>query len=205
MYYGSARLTLKLVALEGVDFAGKTTLANALDGSTIGGWILRSTGEMRSALGSILRASVATLTPREKIYWFAADRASVLEEVVREWSSQQAVVVWDRYVDSARAYRWADVQLGEDNDLVDLVESVNRVFPEPDLVICLDVDAVCVESRMAGGSSLRSDEERQLLVRRYYRQRAAELPHIYRIIDGDQPQSEIVAAAFALISTLLMT
>lgn len=58
MYYGSARLTLKLVALEGVDFAGKTTLANALDGSTIGGWILRSTGEMRSALGSILRASV---------------------------------------------------------------------------------------------------------------------------------------------------
>jgi dTMP kinase len=184
--------TPRLVALEGIDGAGKTTVANALAHFEIPNVNLFCTGEMRSALGDLLRERLGRLSPVEKIYWFAADRASTLAIASHQGGDgRETTVVWDRYVDSARAYRGAEVELGlAPPSVLELVETINASFPAPDQVMFLDID---VESACRRLSVRPGNEDPRLShVLSYYRRRASESGTTYVTIDAARPIDDVV-------------
>jgi dTMP kinase len=186
-----------LIALEGIDGCGKTTLASSMDGMTIGRHKITRGGEFLSPLGSQLRANLPRLTPLEKVYWFAADRASTLMHLAKELDS--GVIVWDRYVDSARAYRRAEVELGQaDRSILSILESVNVAFPVPDLTIFLDVSVhVAMERRKC------AFDPRWEHVLSFYLAQCRVNPVQYVKIDGEQSADEIEKLALDAIGTLV--
>lgn len=192
-------LTVPLIAIEGIDGAGKTTVAGALAHADPS---LLITGEMRSPLGPTLRSLLPILTPIEKVYWFAADRASSLAAADRRMRETAAhAVIWDRYIDSARVYRRAEVELGIAAPAVlELVEQVNAAFPPPDLVLYLDLDLETARDRLSH-RHLPADP-RQPIALSDYRRRAEE-DASYVMINAGRPEQTVLADALAAVTQLL--
>ena len=183
-----------LVALEGIEGSGKTSVTEALEQAEVPDLTLCCTGELRSPIGPLLRNRLPQLSPLERVHWFAADRASTLEQVRTSIDIEQpTVVVWDRYLDSARAYRSAEVELGvAPLEILELVERVNQAFPAPDRVLFLDTDPSVARARLARVD--REPDTRMLGALRYYRDRARQESDVFRTIDGGLPLDEVVAS-----------
>lgn len=127
-----------LVAIEGIDGAGKTTLAQRLAqqlGSD-GAAVTYSKEPTHGPYGAQLRASAASgrLTPDEELRLLLLDREQHVQELIGPALARGEVVVLDRYFFSTAAYQGAE---GLD---VPTLLAVNRAFaPEPDLLLVLDV------------------------------------------------------------------
>lgn len=126
-----------LLALEGIDNAGKTTLVDSL-GADLGGSLdVTTTKELTSPLGPVIREGLqqGRLSTIDKVLLFAADRQLRLTQILQAELSP-AILLADRWVYSAIAYRCA-----ENEEVAAYVEDVNRVFPVPDLTIFIDITA----------------------------------------------------------------
>lgn len=123
-----------LVILEGLDNTGKTTIAKMLtqyykmQGENV---ILAK--ELSTPIGEQIKqlSKERKLTPELKTYLFAADRRLLLDRLGQV--NKDDIVIFDRYVPSAIAYRMAD---GIDKDWV---KSVNKNFPKHDLGFYIDI------------------------------------------------------------------
>lgn len=127
-----------LIALEGVDGAGKTTQARLLT-KWLGAvgvkavYTCEPTGGplgrlVRKHLGGGLRFSEETVA-----LLFAADRLEHLSKVIRPALEKGLTVVSDRYLHSSIAYQSATTGRPR------WVEQINSLAPEPDLSIFLDL------------------------------------------------------------------
>ncbi len=127
------------IAFEGIDNSGKTTLAEALLKYLLDNGVQAElTKELTTPVGQIIKdafAKGAYLSGRMKTYLFAADRLERYESLMRsgEENENVDVVIWDRYVYSAIAYRAAE---GID---IEWVQMVNQPFPPADRGYYLDV------------------------------------------------------------------
>lgn len=191
---------MMLIALEGIDGAGKTTLLPSLANRLSEMWPtfqVIEAGEFRSALGSLLRQHLHTLTSTEKVLWFAADRASVWADT-RGNLSADSVVVWDRYVASAIAYRMADARRSSSisaTELIEYVLSVNRIFPNPDLYIYLDLPVSMARQRknlLAPGYDLG-------LVQQCYREAFRLVESPVREVNAAQSPIDVLEACIAAV------
>lgn len=127
-----------LIAVEGIDGAGKTTLAHAL------GECFRladvpvtvSKEPTQGPWGSMLRASAAEgrLSPEEELRLLLLDRRQHVADLIQPGLDDRAVVILDRYYPSTAAYQGA---VGLD---VDDLLAQNSFAPEPDLVLLLDLE-----------------------------------------------------------------
>lgn len=126
-----------MVAIVGIDGAGKTTLAQRLANqlSSGGAPVTYSKEPTHGPFGAQLRASAASgrLTPEEELR-LLLDREQHVQQLIRPALDRGEVVVLDRYFFSTAAYQGAE---GLD---VPTLLTVNRAFaPEPDLLLVLDV------------------------------------------------------------------
>ena len=127
------------IAFEGIDNSGKSTLAEALLGYLLEkGVRAELTKELTTPVGQIIKDAFAKgthLSGRMKTYLFAADRLERYESLVcRDKETENLdLVIWDRYVYSAIAYRTAE---GIDPEWVQMV---NRHFPPANRGYYLDV------------------------------------------------------------------
>lgn len=133
------------LALEGVDGAGKTTLARRLaDELRNRGYDVVLTFEPGdTAIGAHIREllldrSDRRLAPRTEAMLYAADRAQHVIEVIRPALERNAVVVSDRYVDSSRAYQGSGRAL-DDREISHLSRWATGGL-QPDLTVLLDID-----------------------------------------------------------------
>jgi dTMP kinase len=105
---------MTLIAVEGIDGAGKTTLAAGLARARPELVVLREPGG--AALSERVRALVADpaleIDPRAEALLFAAARAQLVVEKLRPLLASGKTVVLDRYVDSSLAYQGAGRELG---------------------------------------------------------------------------------------------
>jgi dTMP kinase len=105
---------MTLIAVEGIDGAGKTTLAAGLAAARPDMVVLREPGG--AALSERVRALVADpeleVDPRAEALLFAAARAQLVAERLRPLLEEGKTVVLDRYVDSSLAYQGAGRELG---------------------------------------------------------------------------------------------
>ncbi len=133
---GFLRFRGVLIAIEGLDGAGKTSLAKALQKALLNcGFRAVYTYEpYNNAIREIFELGSLKITPEVEALLMVADRYSHHAELIRPEISRGAIVVLDRYIYSTLAYQGS---LGVD---IEWLESLHRYLPEPDLCIYLDVD-----------------------------------------------------------------
>jgi dTMP kinase len=104
----------RLIAVEGIDGAGKTTLAEGLSRALPELVVLREPGG--AAVSERIRALVADpaleVSPRAEALLYAAARAELVATKVVPLLEAGTTVLLDRYVDSSLAYQGAGRELG---------------------------------------------------------------------------------------------
>jgi dTMP kinase len=202
----------RLVTIEGLDGAGKTTLAAglvpALAARGIEAVLLREPGGV--ALSERIRALVKDpalqVGGAAEALLYAAARAQLVEERVRPLLDEGRWVLLDRFVDSSLAYQGAARGLG-----VDRVRELNRFATRglvPDRTLLLALDPAVGRARLAG----RGEEPDRLeaedaaffaRIAAAYADLAREEPERIRVIDAGGAEPAVLAAALAALEDLL--
>jgi dTMP kinase len=201
--------SLRFIAFEGADGAGKTTQARLLAAH------LRARGddvvEVREPGGTPTGESVRAIVlegtepvgARAEALLFAAARAELVAEVIRPALERGAVVLSDRYLDSSLAYQGGARGLGRGP-----VEAVNRFATGgllPDLVVLLDLDPADGLARRARDPDRieSQDIDFHRRVREAFRDLAAADPGRFAVIDATAPVPEVATRVQASVLALL--
>jgi dTMP kinase len=202
----------RLITIEGIDGAGKTTLAGALREALLARGIdavaLREPGGV--ALAERIRALVKDpeleIGDRAEALLYAASRAQlVLERVGPELQAGRWVLL-DRYVDSSLAYQGAGRGLG-----VDAVAAINDFATaglEADRTLLLAIDPAAGRARRGdrGEDADRLERESDEFFARIaagYASLAAAEPRRVRTLDARLAPEALLAAALAELADLL--
>src|ERR1700730_8340314 len=135
----------RLITIEGIDGAGKTTLARSLETALtqrgIEVHLLREPGGVPASerLRDLVKNPSLRIGTRAEALIYAAARAQLVEEGVAPLLQRGAWVLLDRFVDSSLAYQGAGRGLG-----IDAVRAINDFATgglEPDRTLLLTVSA----------------------------------------------------------------
>ncbi|RLG03632.1 MAG: dTMP kinase [Thaumarchaeota archaeon] len=188
-----------LIALEGIDGAGKTTIAKMIvERLDRRGIEARYTMEpTRSLFGRILRdmALESGVDPRLEALLFAADRIYHLEKVVKPLLARGVIVVSDRYLHSSLAYQ--SVTTGDSR----WVEELNKFARKPDLGIYLDVRPSEGLKRLKRRKTRFEDESFLEKVRRRYLE-YVRLGELVRV-DAERPLNDVFSEVAMIVEETL--
>jgi dTMP kinase len=201
-----------LITLEGIDGAGKTTLAVALEHALREQGhdfrVLREPGGVEAAerIRSLVKDPDSRIGARAEALLYAAARAQLVEEALQPLLEQGTSVLLDRFVDSSLAYQGAGRELG-----VDAVHAINQfatggLRPDRTLLLRIDPEQGRERSRGRGAPADRLERERDEFFDRIaaaYEQLAAADPDRFRTIDASRPPEEVLAAALTALDDLL--
>lgn len=216
----------RLIAIEGGEGAGKSTLIAALESCCreSGREAVRTREPGGTPLGDVISQIVrrgrlarrlfadytdaerwADLGPVAELLLFEAARAQNVRDVIRPAVDRGAVVLCDRFTASTIAYQG----YGRGLPLDDVV-AANRIATgglEPDLVLLLDLPPAVGLGRATTdpvADRLRAEElafhER---VRRGFHDQAAADAGRWAVIDAQQPPDDVVAVAWERVRPLL--
>jgi dTMP kinase len=202
----------RLITIEGIDGAGKTTLAQALADSLRGSGLdvrlLREPGgvEASERVRELVKDPAVRIGARAEALLYAAARAQLVEEAVRPLLESGAWVLLDRFVDSSLAYQGAGRDLG-----VEEVRAINRFATgdlEPDRTLLLAIDPVDARGRSRARSEHadRLELESEDFFARIdgaYRELAAADRGRIRLIDAGAPPESVLEAALGALDGLL--
>src|SRR3954454_11693701 len=144
----------RLITIEGLDGAGKTTqarsLADALEQRGVPVRLLREPGgvEVSERVRALVQDPQHAVTPRAEALLYAAARAQLVEELLEPTLREGTWVLLDRFVDSSLAYQGGGRGLG-----VDPVGAVNAFATgglRPDRTVLLRIDPAAGRARQEG-------------------------------------------------------
>jgi dTMP kinase len=189
-----------LIAVEGIDGAGKTTqvrlLAQALE--RLGERVITSKEPTDGPWGRKIRESAAKgrLSLDEELQAFVNDRIEHVRTVIQPALEAGETVILDRYFYSTIAY-----QGSRGGDIRELKARMEQIAPIPDVVFLLDLPPVEAVRLISESRNDRLDEfekiETLTRVREAYN--AIQEPRIARI-DGGRPVEEVHQAVIAELS-----
>ena len=175
-----------LVIFEGLDNCGKTTLVQMIKDYYLKiGIPAEISKEFETNIGKELKtmAKEGTLDPILKAYLFATDRHIRMKNITNE-DLQERVMLFDRYVPSALAYRMAE---GIDKNWI---TNINSVFPKADIGFFIDITPEeSVKRNIDTKFNIKASPEHLAKVREAYLSIINENNLIY--IDGMQPIQNI--------------
>jgi dTMP kinase len=201
----------RLITVEGLDGAGKTTLAEGLvDALRAGGRevvLLREPGgvELSERIRALVKDPALKVDPRAEALLYAAARAQLVAERVDPALACGTWVLLDRFVDSSLAYQGAGRGLG-----IDAVRGVNLFGTgglAPDRTLLLRVDGGTRARRQAVRGEVpdrleREDEAFFDAIGAAYDELAAAEPERFRVLDAGLEPDAVLAAALAALSDL---
>ena len=201
-----------LITIEGIDGAGKSTLAAALTDALaqrgVQATLLREPGGVRTAerIRELVRDPEATIGARAEALLYAAARAQLVEEALEPLLGDGHVVLLDRFVDSSLAYQGAGRELG-----IDAVAAINAfgtggLVPDRTLLLRIDPAAGRARSTQRGAPPDRLEQQPDAFFARIasaYDALARSDGDRIRVIDADQPPSAVLRDALAAIEDLV--
>jgi dTMP kinase len=203
----------RFISLEGIEGAGKSTLARALETMlTERGLSVRLTREpggtpLAERLRTLVleRGAERISAEAETLLMFAA-RAVHVENLIRPALGRGEWVICDRFTDATRAYQGAG--RGVDTALIErLAQSVHgTLWPQRTLLLDLPVEVGLTRARRRSVAGDRfEDEDRRFFerVRARYLELAASEPARMRVLDAAGAPDSVAARAFAAIADLL--
>jgi dTMP kinase len=202
----------RLITIEGIDGAGKTTLARALSDAIaargIAVELLREPGgvETSERIRALVKDSSLEISPRAEALLYAAARAQLVDERVEPLLDAGTHVLLDRYVDSSLAYQGAARGLG-----VEQVRAINRFATgalEPDRTLLLRISPADGRARQTGRGELPDRLEREqesffAEIARAYDELAAAEPERIRVIDASATPSRVLFDALEQLADVL--
>jgi dTMP kinase len=200
----------KLITIEGIDGAGKSTLATALHAELSRA---RRVELLREPGGVVLAECIRELVtdpglrcgPRAEALLYAAARAQLVEERLRPWLEEGTWVLLDRFVDSSLAYQGAGRGLG-----VDEVARLNAFATggvTPDRTLLLRIDPLTArarqQSRLVAPDRLEQEDQAFFqLIADAYDELAASDPRRIRVLDAEDTREHVLALARLALSDL---
>jgi dTMP kinase len=202
----------KLITIEGLDGAGKTTLAlsltEALRTRDLDARLLREPGGVGLAehIRELVKDPNLRVSPRAEALLYAAARAQLVDEAVQPLLAAGVCVLLDRFIDSSLAYQGAGRELG-----LTSVREINEFATgrlSPDLTLLLNVDPGVGRARSKGRADApdRLELESGAFFHRVagaYRELAAANPDRIRTIDASLSAEAVLAAALAAVDELV--
>jgi dTMP kinase len=201
----------RLITIEGLDGAGKTTLAEglvrALRDSGVVVELLREPGgvELSERVRALVKDPALTVDPRTEALLYAAARAQLVAERVEPLLTAGTWVVLDRFVDSSLAYQGAGRSLG-----IDAVRAINAFATgglAPDRTLLLRADAATRAARQDVRGEAPDRLEREDggffdAIAGAYDGLAAAEPERFRVLDAAAEPAAVLAAAVAALGDL---
>lgn len=204
--------TGKLVTIEGLDGAGKTTLAEALadqlkrNGLQV--LLLREPGgvPLSERIRALVQDPDGEVCPRAEALLYAAARAQLLEQRLLPALEQGQLVLLDRFLDSSLAYQGAGRGLG-----VQQVREINLFATgglAPDRTLLLRISPLAGRTRQDGRGGLPDRMEREdrtffTAVAKAYEQLAEQEPQRIRAIDAEQTPEAVLRDALLALADIL--
>lgn len=202
----------RLITIEGLDGAGKSTLALALarelSGREVHVRLLREPGgvELSERIRALVKDPALHVAPRTEALLYAAARAQLCEELLRPLLADGALVLLDRFVDSSLAYQGAGRELG-----VEAVREINRFATgaiAPDRTLLLRISPAAGRARQhvraqAPDRLEREDERFFATIAAAYDELAAAEPQRIRVLDASQSPQAVLGQALAAVEDLL--
>jgi dTMP kinase len=207
-----------LITIEGLDGAGKTTLARSLAAELAARArvrrgappveLLREPGGVPASerIRQLVKDPTLTVGPAAEALLYAAARAQLVHERLQPLLAAGALVLLDRFVDSSLAYQGAGRQLG-----VERIRAINLLATDalqPDRTLLLRIAPATGRARQAARalSPDRLEGEDEAFFARVataYDELARAEPQRFRILDAERPPDEVLGAALDALADLL--
>jgi dTMP kinase len=200
-----------LITIEGLDGAGKTTLAQALARELAARGrrveLLREPGGVPIAerIRELVKDPELTVGAAAEALLYAAARAQLVQERVQPLLDGGALVLLDRFVDSSLAYQGAGRELG-----IERVRAINLLATrglQPDRTLLLRVAPATGRARQRARAQVpdRLEEEDEAFFARVaaaYDELARAEPRRFRTLDAERAPAEVLGSALETIEDL---
>ena len=204
----------RLITIEGIDGAGKTTLATALAAALrergVEPTLLREPGGVAAAerIRTLVQDPELEVGARAEALLYAAARAQLVEQALAPALARGEWIVLDRFVDSSLAYQGAGRALG-----IEAVRAINAFATGglvPDRTLLLRIDPALGRARQDGRGEAPDRLEREAddffaTIAAAYDALAAAEPERIRVIDAGAAPAAVLATAVAALEELLPT
>jgi dTMP kinase len=200
----------RLITIEGIDGAGKSTLATALQAALARERpveLLREPGgvELSERIRALVKDPGLRCDPRAEALLYAAARAQLVDERLEPWLAAGRWILLDRFVDSSLAYQGAGRGLG-----IDAVAAINAFATggvTPDRTLLLRIDPAVARARLQGRADVPDRLEREddgffVTIAAAYDELAAREPERIRVLDAGRPPPELLASALEALADL---
>jgi dTMP kinase len=200
----------RLITIEGIDGAGKSTLAGALRDElarTRPVRLLREPGgvALSERIRELVKDPDLRCDPRAEALLYAAARAQLVDEQIEPLLDAGTWVLLDRFVDSSLAYQGAGRGLG-----VEQIAALNAFATgglQPDRTLLLRVDPATGRARQQGRDEPPDRLEREAetffaTIAEAYDALAAGDPQRIRVLDGAAPPEQVLADALEALADL---
>jgi dTMP kinase len=201
-----------LITIEGLDGAGKSTLALGLHAALgergVRVELLREPGGV--ALSERIRELVMDpdldVDPRAEALLYAAARAQLVSERLRPALHSGVLVLLDRFLDSSLAYQGAGRELGIEPIRAINLLATGSLLPDRTLLLRIAPAEGRARQDTRAGAPDRLEREDDAFFARIaaaYDELAREEPGRFCVIDADQPPTRVLADALLAIEDLL--
>jgi dTMP kinase len=201
----------RLITIEGLDGAGKSTLADSLARELRERGVIvepmREPGgvELSERIRALVKDPALAVAPRAEALLYAAARAQLCAERLQPLLDAGTTVLLDRFVDSSLAYQGAGRDLG-----VAEVRAVNGfatgpIAPDRTLLLRITPGAGRLRQRERAEAHERLEREGDgffATIAAAYDQLAAQEPERIRVIDASQPREQVLTDALCAIADL---
>ena len=201
--------TGRLITVEGLDGAGKTTLVAGLTRELAARGrellVLREPGgvELSERIRELVKDPELNVDARAEALLYAAARAQLVAEQLEPLLASGEWVLLDRFVDSSLAYQGAGRGLG-----VERIRSLNELATgglTPDRTLLLRIDPAVGRARIGHRDPDRLEQAGEAFfaaVAQAYDELAAAEPDRIAVIEADRPPEQVLADALAALEGL---
>jgi dTMP kinase len=199
-----------LITIEGLDGAGKSTLATGLHAAIARArpaTLLREPGGvlLSERIRELVKDPALRCDARTEALLYAAARAQLVDELLEPLLAAGTWVLLDRFVDSSLAYQGAGRELG-----IDRVAALNDFATgglRPDRTLLLRVEPAVGRARQQGRDDVPDRLEREAepffeAIAAAYDELAAAEPERIRVLDGGAPAERVLADALEALADL---